>query len=132
MLYPKMVYRLIPKRLKQFVNGLYQLMLLKCEAFLGLPITIKDSSRNMHRWPNPLYKLISRENEARKQNVIKWDSECQDAFDKLKELCTTTPILACADFGKPFKLHTDVSFLGLGAVLYQVQDGVEKVISYAS
>ena len=29
-------------------------------------------------------------------------------------------------------MHTGVSFLGLGAVLYQVQDGVAKVISYAS
>ena len=36
------------------------------------------------------------------------------------------------NFGKPFKLHTDVSVLGLGAVLYQEQDGVKKVISYAS
>ena len=80
----------------------------------------------------PLYKLISGGNTARKQNSIKWDSECQEAFDKLKELCTTTPILAYANFGKPFILHTDVSVLGLGAVLYQVQDGVEKVISYAS
>ena len=58
--------------------------------------------------------------------------ECQEAFDKLRELCTTTPNLAYANFGKPFKLQTDVSVLGLGAVLYQVQDGVEKVISYAS
>ena len=80
----------------------------------------------------PLYKLISGENTARKQNSIKWDSECQEVFDKLKELYTTTPILACANFRKPFKLHTDVSVLGLGAVLYQVQGGVEKVFSYAS
>ena len=48
------------------------------------------------------------------------------------ELCTSTPILAYADFGKPFKLHTEVSVHDLGAVLYQEQDGVEKVISYAS
>ena len=47
-------------------------------------------------------------------------------------MCTTTPILAFGDFGKPFKLHTDVSVLGLGAVLYQVQDGAEKVTSFAS
>ena len=32
----------------------------------------------------------------------------------------------------PTKLHTNVSLLGLGAVLYQVHNGVEKVISYAS
>ena len=43
-----------------------------------------------------------------------------------------TPILAYANFGNPFKLHTDASVLGLEAILYQVQDGVEKVISYAS
>ena len=63
---------------------------------------------------------------------IKWDPECQEAFDKLKALRTTTPILAYAYFGKLFKLHTDASVLGLEAALYQVQDGVEKVISYAS
>ena len=58
--------------------------------------------------------------------------ECQEAFNKLKEVCTTTPILVYADFGKPFKLYTDVNVLGLGAVLYQEHDGVKKVISYAS
>ena len=63
---------------------------------------------------------------------IKWDTKCQETFDKLKELCSATPILAYADFGKPFKLLTDASVLGLGAVLYQVQDGVEKVMCYAS
>ena len=56
----------------------------------------------------PLYKLISGGNVARKQNSIKWEQECQEAFDKLKELCTSTPILAYVDFGKPFKLHTDM------------------------
>ena len=80
----------------------------------------------------PLYKLISGENAARKRNSIKRDSECLEAFDKLKELCTTTPVLTYANFGKPFKLLTDVSVLGLRAILYQVQDAVEKVISYAS
>ena len=72
----------------------------------------------------PLNKLIFGGNAARKQNSIKWDQECREAFDKLKELCTTTPILVYAYFGKTFKLHTDMSVLSLGAILYQEQDGV--------
>ena len=40
--------------------------------------------------------------------------------------------MAYTDFKKPFRLHTDASILGLGGVLYQEQDGVEKVISYTS
>ena len=72
------------------------------------------------------------ENASKKQKLVKWDSECQEAFDELKELCTTTPILAYADFGKSFKLHTNVSVLGLDTILYQVQDGAVKVISYVS
>ena len=66
------------------------------------------------------------------ENSINWEQECQEVFDKLKELCTRTPILAYADFGKPFKLHTDASVQGLEVILYQEQDGVEKVFSYAS
>ena len=48
------------------------------------------------------------------------------------ELCTNAPILAYADFKKLFRLHTDASILGLGAVVYQEQDGVEKVVNYAN
>ena len=55
------------------------------------------------------------------------------AFDKLKELCTSTPILAYANYNKELQLHTDASELGLGGVLYQADDkGILRVIAYAS
>ena len=41
-------------------------------------------------------------------------------------------MLAYADFKAPFILHTDASREGLGAVLYQVQEGKHRVIAYAS
>ena len=50
----------------------------------------------------------------------------------MQRLCTETPILAYADFKAPFIFHTDASGDGLGAVLYQVQEGKQRVIAYAS
>ena len=58
---------------------------------------------------------------------------CQQAFDNLKRMCTTMPILSYADFTQPFKLHTDACGSGLGAVLYQThEDGTNAVTAYAS
>ena len=60
--------------------------------------------------------------------------ECQEAFDTLKAMHTSVPVLVFADFIKPFKLHTDASTIGLGAILYQYQEQGRKdwVIGYAS
>ena len=52
---------------------------------------------------------------------------------KVKTIVQPNPILAYANYKKPFKLHTDASENGLGAVLYQKQDdGTDYVITYAS
>ncbi|KAL0153919.1 hypothetical protein M9458_050768 [Cirrhinus mrigala] len=45
------------------------------------------------------------------------------AFDQIIEELTTAPILAFADPKLPYILHTDASTSGLGAALYQEQDG---------
>ena len=42
------------------------------------------------------------------------------------------PVLAYVDYSLPFKLHIDASSTGLGAVLYQNQDGSDRVVAYAS
>ena len=105
---------------------------MEVRSFLGFTNYYQWLIKKYAQVAKPLYKLVLGENASRKHNLIKWDLECQTAFDQLKELCTTTSILIYADFTKPFKLHTNASVLGLGAVLYQVHEGVEKVISYAS
>ena len=81
----------------------------------------------------PINQLVSVENANKKRSLVEWTAECQQAFEQLKELCSQTPILAYANYKKPFTLHTDASERGLGAVLYQKQDdGTDCVIAFAS
>ena len=66
--------------------------------------------------------LRSSENASKKNKMVDWNEEYQEAFERCKELCTNTAVLAFADYNKPFKVHTGASGLGLGAVLYQTQE----------
>lgn len=61
-----------------------------------------------------------------------WGQEQQCAFDDLRNKLTSPSVLAFLDFSKSFKLHTDTCQTGLGVVLYQEQDALDKVIDYAS
>ena len=64
------------------------------------------------------------------KNDIKfnWSSKCDEAFEQLKILLTTAPVLAQPDINKPFDVYCDASGSGLGCVL--MQEG--RVIAYAS
>jgi hypothetical protein len=57
-----------------------------------------------------------------------WSSKCNEAFEQLKILLTTAPVLAQPDLNKPFDVYCDASGSGLGCVL--MQEG--RVIAYAS
>lgn len=69
---------------------------------------------------------------TRKGKKFCWTLQCQNSFEKLKELLCTAPILAYPDSTSEFILDTDASMSGIGAVLSQIQNGEEKVIAYAS
>ena len=102
------------------------------EAFLASLIT-RQFIKGYAKVAKPLNSLVLGNNANRKKALVKWTEECQIAFEKLKDLCTSTPILAYADYRKPFQLQTDASDLGLGAVLYQKDnEGHQRVIAYAS
>jgi transposase InsO family protein len=90
----------------------------------------------------PLNNLMQGQPTKRDRNrhirppVFVWTDECQIAFQTLIEKLCTPPVLAYADYKRPFELHTDASMIGLGAALYQLHDvnGVEKLrpVAYAS
>ena len=98
----------------------------KVRSFLGLAGCYRRYVKNFATIAGPLHAL------TRKDAVFQWSQECQQAFDCLKTLLTTSPITAFPDFNLPFRLYTDASTAGLGAILAQVQEGKERIICCAS
>ncbi len=94
--------------------------------FLGLCSYYRKFVYGFADLARPLHKLTEQS-----QRFI-WTEDCQAAFDKLKRALTSSPILAYPTPDDLFILDTDASNIGLGAVLSQVQNGVEKVICYYS
>ena len=67
-----------------------------------------------------------------KANPFKWGPEQQTSFNTIIYRLISPPVLGYADYRLPFSLHTDTSGTGLGAALYQLQNGVNRVVAYAS
>ena len=79
-------------------------------------------SKDLSRIANPIMEL------QKKNKKFVWTEKCAEAFKRLKELLTTTPILKVPDMDADFLVCTDASKEGLGRVL--MQDG--QVITYIS
>ena len=63
---------------------------------------------------------------------VDWTTTHRSVLEKLINCLTSAPVMAYPDFEKPFVLHTDASKDGLGAVLYQYQNDVLRVIACGS
>ena len=98
----------------------------KARSFLGLAQFVSKFIPDLSTVAEPIQRLTHKNVE------FKWQSEQQAAFDKLKELITSTTALAYFDVNSKTRTVADASPVGLGAVLIQLQ-GVEwRVIAYAS
>ena len=61
-----------------------------------------------------------------------WTSVCSDAVRLLKSQLTTPPVLAHFDPASPTLVTCDASAMPIGAVMSQLQGGVERPIAFAS
>jgi hypothetical protein len=91
-------------------------------SFLGL-------ARYYHRFI-PDFSKVSKSITELLKNQVKfvWSSDYEEAFQTLKRLLTTAPVLAQPDIEKPFDVYCDASGIGIGCVLMQES----RVIAYAS
>lgn len=108
-------------------------------VFLGFSGYYRRFVENYAKIVKPLNELLvghptnkaSKKSKKTKTPWI-WNDAQQTAFETIIDKLTKPPVLAYADFSKPFIVNTDASTEGLGAVIYQEHDGLERVISYAS
>ncbi|CAA7022731.1 unnamed protein product [Microthlaspi erraticum] len=91
-------------------------------SFLGLAGYYRRFVKGFATMAQPMTKLTG------KDVPFIWSAECEESFSQLKEMLTTTPVLALPEPGKPYMVYTDASGIGLGCVL--MQEG--RVIAYAS
>ena len=118
---------------------------------MGLLGVYRRSIENFSKIAKPLNDLLNRDTSASKmstasrnnhnkygnpqlpsKSLIQWKPEHSSALEILVERITSPPILAYPQYNDPFLVHTDASQDGLGAVLYQRQAGILRVIAYAS
>ena len=110
---------------------------IKAVSYWPVPSTVKEvrsflGFANYHRrfiqgfatLAAPLHHLTN------KNVIFRWDDESQKAFESLKIKLIDSPMLSYPVDNEIFILDTDASNVGVGAVLSQMVDGVERVLAY--
>ena len=89
-------------------------------------------AKSLHKLVAEMSKLFPGKRRKPVDIGDRWNDSHQKAFDCIREALVTAPVLAYPRYGEEFLLETDSSNSGLGAVLYQYQDGQKRIIAYAS
>ena len=82
--------------------------------------------QNFAQIARPLNTLTSIKKE------FKWTAECQEAFQKLKDTIISTPSLAMPTNADPYRVETNSSGIGIGAILSQKHNGVWHPVAFIS
>ena len=95
-------------------------------SFVGLASFWRKFVNNFAHIASPLTRLF------KKNATFQWNREQDDAFNKLREILTSSPVLAPFDPKRETELRTDASAVGYGAVLAQRHGSHFKPVYYAS
>ena len=128
-----------PEKISKIVDWPTPSNIDEVRSFLGFSGYYRRFVCNFSKLAKPLHDLLvgipAKKKSRRKSDpgTFQWEEAQDKAFQALKQALVSPPVLSYPDYSKPFVLHTDASFLGLGAVLYQPDaDGKLHVIAYAS
>ncbi|XP_078250271.1 uncharacterized protein LOC144589471 [Pogona vitticeps] len=101
----------------------------KVKSFLGLVGYYRKFIPRFSEMATPLTDLTWKKTDDR----IPWTSDCEEAFQRLKQALIQYPVLRAPDFDREFIIYTDASNSGVGAVLCQEdENGDQHPVSYLS
>jgi hypothetical protein len=110
-----------PSKVKDILEWKPPTTVHQVQSFLGLVGYYCRFILDFSKIVKPITSLLKNDTK------FNWSSRCNEAFEQLKVLLTTAPVLAQPDIEKPFDVYCDTSGSGLRCVL--IQEG--RVIAYA-
>ena len=133
LLYPKHVIKLLGYNFgcyKAKVELISNLPTPKCvrdiRSFLGHAGFYRRFIKDFSVIARPLCNLLA------KDVPFAWSQACEAAFDKLKTMLVSPPIMRSPNWNLPFEIMCDASDYAIGAVLGQREDKKAFVIYYAN
>ena len=109
--------------------------------FLGTCGFMRRYLRNFAIIAKPLTDLLVGYSNKKKNRAVNrklekqrwhWKPEHEDSFNQLKKAICEEVILKYPDFTQPFRIQTDASRTGLGAMLEQEENGKWRPVAFAS
>ena len=95
-------------------------------GFLGRLNYISRFISHLTATCEPIFKLL------RKDQTVRWNDDCQAAFEKIKEYLQEPPILMPPVEGRPLILYLTVLEGSMGCVLGHMTSLVEKSMPYTT
>ena len=69
---------------------------------------------------------------TQKEQTFEWNLEQQSAFDRLKDILSSAPVVTSFDESKKTEIIVDVSPVGLSGILLQYNGSKPTVVAYGS
>lgn len=127
-----------PKKVETVANWPRPSHISELRSFLGFASYYQRFVEGFAKLAKPLHQLVadlagtkSKKGSGQALEVA-WTSQCEEGFRTLKAKLVSAPVLAYADFSRPFIVEIDASHDGLGAVLSQQTDSSVRPVAYAS
>ena len=103
-----------PSKIQDVLNWKAPTSIPEIRSFLGLAGYYRRFVPNFSKIARPMTELL------KKGVRFSWDDKCEQAFQTLRKLLTSAPILAQPDITWPFDVYCDASGTDLGYILIPV------------